>query len=177
MKLVCSRDALAEALSVAGSVVVSRTPAPVLTCLKLDARDGQLFVSSTDTEIGLVLGVAEVDIREEGSALIPADKLNQIVRASGDDALTIEVNEHVANIRGKDAKFKVFGFDPQEFPGVREFPESGEFFNCNGGTLRRLIGRTLFATAVENSRFAISGILVYVGLEGIFATRLWRCNL
>ena len=86
MKLVCSRDALAEALAVAGSVVVSRTPAPVLLCLKLEAKDGLLTVSATDTEIGLLLGVAEVDIREEGSALIPADKLNQIVRASGDDA-------------------------------------------------------------------------------------------
>ena len=32
MKLVCSRDALAEALAVAGSVVVSRTPSPVLLC-------------------------------------------------------------------------------------------------------------------------------------------------
>ena len=160
MKLVCSRDALAEALSVAGSVVVSRTPAPVLTCLKLDARDGQLFVSSTDTEIGLVLGVAEVDIREEGSALIPADKLNQIVRASGDDALTIEVNEHVANIRGKDAKFKVFGFDPQEFPGVPGFEDGETEYETNAGVLRRLIGRTAFATAVENSRYAINGVLL-----------------
>ena len=141
MKLVCSRDALAEALAVAGSVVVSRTPAPVLTCLKLETRDGQLLVSATDTEIGLVLGVAEVDVREEGSALIPADKLNQIVRASGDDALTIEVDKNVANIRGKDAKFKVFGFDPEEFPGVPTFADEHEF-EIGAGTLRRLIGRT-----------------------------------
>ena len=42
MKLVCSRDALAEALAVAGSVVVSRTPAPVLLCLKLEAKDGPM---------------------------------------------------------------------------------------------------------------------------------------
>ena len=160
MKLVCSRDALAEALAIAGSVVVSRTPAPVLTCRKLEARDGLLTVSATDTEIGLVLGVAEVDIREEGSALIPADKLNQIVRASGDDALTIEVQKHVANIRGKDSKFKVFGFDPEEFPGVPTFEEGEAEFDSNAGSLRRLIGRTVFATAVENSRYAINGVLL-----------------
>ncbi|MCP4837212.1 MAG: DNA polymerase III subunit beta [Phycisphaera sp.] len=160
MKLVCSRDALAEALAVAGSVVVSRTPAPVLTCLKLETRDGQLLVSATDTEIGLVLGVAEVDVREEGSALIPADKLNQIVRASGDDALTIEVDKNVANIRGKDAKFKVFGFDPAEFPGVPAFEEGEAEFESTAGSMKRLIGRTVFATAVENSRYAINGVLL-----------------
>jgi len=160
MKLVCSRDALAEALAVAGSVVVSRTPAPVLLCLKLEAKDGLLSVSATDTEIGLVLGVAEVDIREEGAALIPADKLNQIVRASGDDALTIEVDKNIANIKGKDSKFKVFGFDPAEFPGVPTFEEGEVEFESTAGILRRLIGRTVFATAVENSRYAINGVLL-----------------
>ena len=64
MKLVCSRDALAEALAVAGSVVVSRTPSPVLLCIKLTARDGMLTVAATDTEIGLELGVAEVDVKD-----------------------------------------------------------------------------------------------------------------
>ena len=47
MKLVCSRDALAEVLAVASSVVVSRTPAPVLMCIKLTARDGMLTISAT----------------------------------------------------------------------------------------------------------------------------------
>ena len=150
MKLVCSRDALAEALAIAGSVVISRTPAPVLLCLKLEAKDGLLFISATDTEIGLLLGVAEVDVREEGVALIPADKLNQIVRASNDDSLSIEVSKNIATITGRDSKFKVFGFDPEEFPGVPTFDANDFEFETNGKTFRRLIGRTVFATAVEN---------------------------
>ena len=88
MKLVCSRDALAETLSIAGSVVASRSPAPVLLCLRLVAKDGLLTISATDTEIGLELGIAEVDIQEDGEALIPADKLNQIVRSSSDDSIS-----------------------------------------------------------------------------------------
>ncbi|MDG1360647.1 MAG: DNA polymerase III subunit beta [Phycisphaerales bacterium] len=159
MKLVCSRDALAEALAIAGSVVISRTPAPVLLCLKLEAKDGLLHISATDTEIGLLLGVAEVDVREEGVALIPADKLNQIVRASSDDSLSIEVSKNIATITGRDSKFKVFGFDPEEFPGVPTFEDEHEF-EMGAGTLRRLIGRTVFATAVENSRYAINGVLI-----------------
>jgi DNA polymerase-3 subunit beta len=160
MKLVCSRDALAEALAIAGSVVISRTPAPVLLCLKLEAKDGLLFISATDTEIGLLLGVAEVDVREEGVALIPADKLNQIVRASNDDSLSIEVSKNIATITGRDSKFKVFGFDPEEFPGVPTFDANDFEFETNGKTFRRLIGRTVFATAVENSRYAINGVLI-----------------
>ena len=160
MKLVCSRDALAEALAVAGSVVVSRTPAPVL-CLKLEAKDGLLTVSATDTEIGLVLGVAEVDIREEGSALIPADKLNQIVRASGDDALTIEVDKNVAGIKGKDREVQGLRLrSRRSSPGTPTFEEGEAEFESNAGILPPPIGRTVFATAVENSRYAINGVLL-----------------
>ena len=160
MKLVCSRDALAEVLAVAGSVVVSRTPAPVLMCLKLTAKDGMLTVAATDTEIGLELGLAEVDVKEEGEALIPADKLNQIVRASNDDTLTITVKATEAQITGKDSKFKVFGYNPGEFPGVESFEEDNVAFESDTTTMRRLIGRTAFATAVENSRYAINGVLL-----------------
>ena len=160
MKLVCSRDALAEALAVAGSVVVSRTPSPVLLCIKLTARDGMLTVSATDTEIGLELGVSEVDVKEDGEALIPADKMNQIVRASNDDTLNINVKGTEVHITGKDSKFKVFGYNPSEFPGVHAFDEDSIAFESDTTTMRRLIGRTVFATAVENSRYAINGVLI-----------------
>jgi DNA polymerase-3 subunit beta len=160
MKLVCSRDALAETLSIAGSVVASRSPAPVLLCLRLVAKDGLLTISATDTEIGLELGIAEVDIQEDGEALIPADKLNQIVRSSSDDSISIHVKGTEALITGKDSKFKVFGYATSEFPGVQQFDEENIAFESDTSTMRRLIGRTLFATAVENSRYAINGVLL-----------------
>ena len=160
MKLVCSRDALAEALSIAGSVVINRSPAPVLLCLRLVAKDGLLTITATDTEIGLEFGIAEVDIKEEGEALIPSDKLNQIIKASNDDSISITVKGTEAIITGKDSKFKVFGFAPSEFPGVQAFDEDAVVFESDTTTLRRLIGRTVFATAVENSRYAINGVLI-----------------
>ena len=51
------------------------------TYTNLVAKGGTLQISATDSEIGLVITVPSVDVKEEGEALIPADKLNQIVRA------------------------------------------------------------------------------------------------
>ena len=160
MKVVCDRAALVEALSLAGSVVPNRTTAPVLGCLSLTAEDGILTVASTNAEVGISIGVTQVEVSTPGKALVPADKLNQIVRSCEDATIALERKDSVLHVRSEDAHFKIFGFDPAEFPGVRDFPETGETFTCQGGVLRRLIGRTLFATAVENSRFAISGVLV-----------------
>lgn len=160
MKLVCDRSALLDALTLASGVVASRTPSPALLCLKFAAKEGILTISATDSEVGLVAPVASVSISEEGEALIPADKLNQIVRASEDSTLSIEVSKNVAVIKGQDSTFKIFGYDPKDFPGVHAFPASKLDFETTGGTLGRLIHRTLFATAVDNSRYAINGVLL-----------------
>jgi hypothetical protein len=124
MKLICDRLSLSDALTMASGVVASRTPSPVLLCLKLVAKKssagGTLQISATDSEIGLVVTVPNVDIKEEGEALIPADKLNQIVRACDDSTVSISVDRTLATITTENSMFKVFGYEPREFPGVRK---------------------------------------------------------
>src|SRR5437870_38459 len=53
MKVICDRAALVDAVNIAGGVVVSRTPTPVLTCVKLTATEGQLSLAATDLEVGV----------------------------------------------------------------------------------------------------------------------------
>jgi DNA polymerase-3 subunit beta len=163
MKLICDRLSLSDALTMASGVVASRTPRPVLLCLKLvakkSAEGGVLQISATDGEIGLVVSVPNVDIKEEGEALIPADKLNQIVRACDDSTLSIAVDRTLATISTESSTFKVFGYEPREFPGVRKIGDRTDF-EVDAGTLRRLMTRTIFATAREDTRYAFNGVLV-----------------
>jgi hypothetical protein len=141
MKLICDRLSLSDALTMASGVVASRTPSPILLCLKLVARmgptGGSLEISATDSEIGLVLSVPNVDIKQEGEALIPADKLNQIIRACDDSTVTISVDRTLATISTESSTFKVFGYEPREFPGVRK---PGDRVDCEVGAGARAWG-------------------------------------
>lgn len=165
MKVICDRAALLDAVNLVGGVVVSRTPTPVLQCVKLTAKGGLLTLAATDLEVGLKLSIDQVDIQKEGEALIPSDKLTQIIRASDDPTLTLETDDHAMHIRGADSHFKVYGYDPKEAPAVRDF--SGEAgggetkLDCeiDSELFRHLISRTLFAAAAEYSRYAINGVL------------------
>ena len=159
MKVICDRAALVDAVNLVGSVVVSRSPQPVLQCIKLTATEGQLTLAATDLEVGLRLSVDQVDVQKPGEALIPADKLVQIVRASQDPTLTLDTKEHTLHIRGKGSHFTVFGFDPKEAPAVRDFTDAKVDSEIDAGLLRTLIARTLFAAAAEHSRYAINGVL------------------
>lgn len=167
MKVICDRPALLDAVNLVSSVVAQRTPRPQLSCVRLTVAKsggtGSLTLGATDGEISLRLTTTRVDVQKPGEALIPADKLRQIVAAEDADAtLTIEGEENLLNIRGGDARFKVFGYPPAEFPPMPEFPEKGAkgAFTLNAGELRDLISRTLFAAARETSRYAINGVLV-----------------
>jgi DNA polymerase-3 subunit beta len=141
------------------SVVASRTPSPVLQCVKLTAANGLLSLAATDLEIGLRLGVEQIDVQDDGEALIPADKLAQIVRSSDDPTLTVETDDHTVHIRGEDAHFTIYGYDPKEAPTVRDFSEATADCEIEGATLQTLIHRSAFAAAAEHSRYAINGVL------------------
>ncbi len=160
MKIVCDRTALVDALTMAGSVVMARTTIPVLLCVKLSARDGALQVQATDQDIRLSLSLASVEVHSDGDALIPADKLAQIVRSCDDTTLTLEMDKTVASVRGDDAKFRVYGYDPREFPAEREKGDIPTEFELSAGSLRRMISRTVFATAADNTRYAFNGVLL-----------------
>lgn len=159
MKVVCDRSALLDALTMAAGVVPSRAANPALQCVRLTAADGRLTVAATDQEISLRLSLGQVSVESDGEALVPADKLVQIVRASDDGTLTLETKDSKMDIRGEDAHFRIFGFDPREAPVAREPKGLSVQAELPAGLLRRLVSRTVFAASVEQLRYAIAGVL------------------
>jgi DNA polymerase III subunit beta len=159
MKVICNRGALLEALTVTGNVVATRTPKPVLQCVKLTAGEDRLTVAATDLEVAIRYSDTHVQVEQAGETLVPADKLRDIVRESIDDTLSIEVDKDMAHIKGQDSHFKIFTQNPAEFPPVPDFEGEADL-EMPGGQLRQLIGQTLFAAARESSRYAFNGVLL-----------------
>src|SRR6202789_3957799 len=145
MKVIFKRGALLEALTVTGNVVAARTPKPVLQCVKLTAAADRLTVAATDLEVAVRYSDSQVQIEEPGEALVPADKIRDIVRESVDDTLAIEITGDTANIRGQDSHFKIFTQKVSDFPAVPDF-EGAPDIEVPGGLLKQLITQTIFAT-------------------------------
>jgi DNA polymerase III subunit beta len=175
MKVICERAALLEAVNQVSGVVASRSPRPQLTCILLNAtktNDGaELTLSGTDAEISLSVRIGRVDVAEEGSALVPSDKLRQIISAEDNEStLVIESVGETTHIKGEDAHFSLHGFDPADFPTLADYksisegsaasPAAKSLFATDAGIIDSLVTRTLFAAARENSRYAINGVLL-----------------
>jgi len=159
MKVIAQTAALQDALNLAGSIVAARTPKPVLQCVKLVANKDTLTVLATDLEAGVRYQITAVQVEEEGEALVPANELGGIVRESTqDESLTLQTEKEAVHVRGPGSHFKVYGYDPGEYPAVAEFGPEADF-QVPAGALGAMINRTLFAAAKTHSHYAISGVL------------------
>jgi len=157
MKVIVDRNALNEALSATSVVIATRTPKPILQCVRLTAEKDGLILTAYDQEVGLRYRVSEVEVSKPGETLVMAERLAAIVRESSDETLAMEMAEDLLHVRGCDSHFQIYGQNVREFPPVPDF-EGEPDFRVNAGELAAAIDRTSFAAARESTRYAINGV-------------------
>jgi len=149
-----------EAVQLASSIVPVRTPKLILQCAKIQADQQQqkLMVTATDGEITVKYAVPQVQVDTEGAAVVPADKIASILHESIDEAVDLEASESACQVVGKDSRFRIYGHEPDDFPVIGE-TQREKAVQIKAGLLKRMIHMTSFASARENTRYAINGIL------------------
>jgi len=159
MKIQCHRPTLAAAFQVVSGVVPARTPKDILKNVKLEARDGVATLSGTDQEVGIRYEVGGVEIEQEGETLLPTNRLMAILRELQDNAVGLELSEDGVIVRAGQSEFRLQAADPMEFPVISGF-DASSYHVLNGNALREAIRRTVFATDVESTRYALGGVLL-----------------
>jgi len=79
MKFTISKQSFIDALSQVQHVVTNRTTLPILSNVLIEASEGQLKLTTTDLDVGVV-GTVEAEISKEGSTTLPVKRLASIVR-------------------------------------------------------------------------------------------------
>lgn len=165
-----NRESLIGVLAKVASIVPTRSPKPVLQLVRLTADpDTGAYLEGTDLEVGIrhrLIGV-EVDRRIE--VLLAPGRVGSILRDAEDETVTITLVEgddgtKGVRVAGRRWKFSLPTEDPDLFPAVPAF-EARDFHVVAAADLARLIKRTVFATDVESTRYALGGCLVEPGAE------------
>lgn len=158
MKFICDRLALQEALAAVSSVAMTRTPRPILECVRVTAEKDGLVLTAYDQEVGIQYRISQVEVNQPGETLVHCARLVAIVRESSDETMSFETDDDTLNIRGRDSHFKVLGQSVREYPPVPGL-EGETNLTVKMGDLRSAIEKTLFAAARESTRYAINGVL------------------
>jgi DNA polymerase-3 subunit beta len=167
MKALCDREQLLNAFGMVSGVVPARSPKPILQNVKLVADgDGGSTLLATDLEVGIRYRVLGVKVDRPGAAVLPTARVGQILRTGTDEELAVEADGDSLVVRGLYDEFRLAGEDPDLFPDVPDFNATA-YHVVAAADLARLIRRTVFATDVESTRYALGGVLFELTPESI----------
>jgi len=167
MKALCNREGLLAAFGMVSGVVPARSPKPILQNVKLvaDADEGSVLMG-TDLEVGIRHRVLGMKVDRPGSVILPTQRMGSILRTSADAELAIEADEERLIVRGVHAEFTLPAEDASLYPEVPDFA-APSYHVVQAADLRKLIRRTIFATDVESTRYALGGVLVELAADSI----------
>ena len=166
MKLRCHRPSLVAAFQVVGAVVPSRTPKDILKNVRLQAVDGTATLSGTDQEVGIRYEIPGVESESDGDVLLPASHVLSILRELSDEHVDLELADGVFWIRTGHSEFQLPTPDAEEFPPVPSFSDEN-YLVISGRSFREAVRRTVFATDVESTRYALGGVLLELAADAL----------
>ncbi len=162
MKLSIERAVLLRALAHVQSVVERRNTIPILSNVRLEAKDGQLHLAATDMDLEVVEAVS-ADLQVAGSTTAPAHVLYDICRKlpeGSEVALDATGDAGRLSIACGRIHFRLPCLPPEDFPVM----SGGDFshkFALPASELRRMIDKTRFAISTEETRYYLNGIYLH----------------
>ncbi len=162
MKVTLPTHVLLDGVSHGSSVAASKSPKPILECvvLKADGKTG-LSLEATDLDVGVRIHLAESQVQDEGTLVLPASRLLAVVREVTEDSTTFSDDAGTLVLETGRSRFKVRGEGQDDLVQLPYFPKSGTV-EMPAALLRHMIRRTVFAAAREAGRFALHGVLMVV---------------
>ncbi|MCB1054259.1 MAG: DNA polymerase III subunit beta [Acidobacteria bacterium] len=147
-------------------IVERKSTIPVLSHLKLQARDGKLHLAATDLDVSLT-SWCEADVALEGGIAVQAKKFMEIIRSlRGEEvALTLEEPKELT-ITAESSRFKIHGLAPEDFPTLPEVDEASSV-EIPFKDLKRMISKVIFAISADESRFQLNGALLKIKPESL----------
>ncbi len=161
MKVTLSRLELVNAIGKIQSIVSSKPTIPILANILIEAHQETLTISATDLTVSMQVQMG-ASVEEEGGITLPARRFFQLVRELTTGEIVLHTNtEEIAFIEAGTSQFRLNGINQGEFPSLPDLTQA-ENFSIGAEDLKRLLSKSVFAAAREDSRHVLNGVLMQI---------------
>lgn len=158
MKFVCNRQKLNEAVTNVQRAVSPKSTMAALEGILIKTTNGKISLCGYDLEIGITTSI-DADINKEGSVVINAKLMSDIIRRMPEDKISIETDEKlIVYISSGKVDYKIIGIAANEYPELPTVTES-DIININGELLQSMIRQTIYAVSDKDIKPAHKGSL------------------
>jgi DNA polymerase III subunit beta len=178
MKFRCERDDLLEAVQFASRAVSNRATLPVLSGLRIEARDsGDVGVGATDLELTMQT-VFRAGVDEPGRSIVPGRLFGEMARSLGAGSVSLAAGEGEVEIGSGRGQFRVKTLAADDYPAlpVDEVEAAGIEVEIDGPALATALSQVVRAASTDESRQILTGVLweIEAGRVTLAATDSYR---
>lgn len=161
MKFCAQLEHLLTPLQHVVGAVERRQTSPILGNVLIDASDGLITITATDSEIEMQARVA-IQVDQHGAVTVPARKLLDICRNLPASArVDLEVKGDKVLLKSGRSRFTLATLPAAEFPKVDEL-KSPQKVMVTAAELHQCIRATAFSMAQQDVRFYLNGMLLEI---------------
>ena len=161
MKFVVSSSSLSSHLQVVSRVIASKNTIPVLDCFLFELQGTLLKITAADSETRMITSVEVHEVEGEGVFAIPSKNLLESLKELPDQPITFDIDDATLEmfIYYENGKYNFIGQNGDEYPQAKPLKEDTIKMEISAENLLSGISRTLFATAEDELRPIMNGIL------------------
>jgi DNA polymerase-3 subunit beta len=161
MHIRVERDAFVDALTPVQGVVEAKKTLPILSHLLLEASLDGVWLFGTDLDVGVRRGLV-AEVLTPGTVALSAKKLYEIARELPRAPVELQADADLqVAIRCQRSSFRMKGLPRDEFPSLPDLKGDGDIA-LETHLFRDMLRKTLFAVSSDQTRYALTGILVQV---------------
>lgn len=170
MKFVVSSTELLNHLTAISRVISSKSTLPILDNFLFHLEEQKLTITASDLESTLVTWVELENTEGNGQIAIPAKLLIDTLKEFPEQPLTFQINNDnsAIDIFSENGKFSIVGQNGEEYPELPQINAANATrVDISHDILLNGIHKTLFATADDELRPVMNGILVEIAPEDV----------
>lgn len=170
MKFVVSSTELLSHLQAISRVISNKSTLPILDNFLFDLKDNRLVLTASDLEVTMVTSLDLENSDGEGIIAIPSRILLETLKKFPEQPLNFDINmeNFGVNIVTEKGKFSIVGQNGEDFPELPQLDaDKSSSLQVSVDLLQMGINKTLFATADDELRPVMNGILVELSTENM----------
>lgn len=169
MRFEVSSTALLSRLQSISKVIASKNALPILDSFLFDLNEGKIVITASDVETRLVTSVEVMNVEGSGLFAVSARILLDSLKELPEQPLTFDINDDNLEIviHFQNGKYKFVGQKGDTYPEQKPMGENAVTVSVQSQTLVRSISCSLFATADDELRPVMNGILFDVTEEDL----------
>ena len=160
MNITIDREILIENLNIISKGLPNKSPMPILTGIKLDATDTDLFLTSSNSDISVEVDIndSSLKIESSGSTVVPGRFFIDIIRKINSKYVNLFLSDDkILVIKADRGEFKSHIMDPLDYPKI-DFVALENPLELHSDVLKEIVKTTVFATSTSEKKPILTGV-------------------